>query len=474
MSSFNSPTLEPEPMLAFLLANNLERSVIAFTLMVDFSTEEVEERKLHCQVRHGDMERLWNQLFSVIDPLRFTIVAPPATLAALMNRMLFLTDAWSFAIPYHILSLARSSRADKELIARQPLHPSPGSSDFSERVVSSPSNKTGISTSKTHSENRGHAKRSSHDRMIVSLPLKDGPYHELMSSPASSLFTLRPWTSVLLNEGSSVRAYETYEYFLRQPPSMLDALLGTGEYPNNRPLLPRTIVDFNYIAVFPIASHVASLFDGLPKLDRLFLQLTPRPSNHILQDQKQMKHVDRADLWMERNTVYSQLPNELLLEGEQSNWRALKVFESGDAADKASWDMIVDSLQQKGVHNWIAERPGLLVKVNEDGTPAPSRATVAHHRLEQDESLGVARMLVSPPLPLRTELAEEWFSKLLAVARELSDPDNGFAYLLGDRQAAEAGLRTLPASVLGRGHRVHRTQSGEYTSDMDIIRSLGL
>lgn len=316
----NSPKnvdLGPAPLLIFLSANDLNRAVMTFTMKISFSVEGVGGDPLYVQA-------LWSQLFSVIDPLRFTIVASPATLAALMNRMLFMADAWSFDIPYHILSLSRpvaaSSVSDYDNI---PL--------VQQDALNSAGDKT---------------------------------------TPDTSLFTVRPWTSVLMNEGSSVRAYATYEFFLRHPPSMLSALLGSDEYPNNKPLLPPTIVDFNYIAVFPLSTHVDCLYKNLPKLDRLYIQLAPRPSNDLLQDHKLMKHIDRADLWMELSTAYNLLVHKLIESvTTEGNWGSLKVLESGDLVDGTSWATVTKALDHAGVANWVEKSSGILNRLDVFNTP---------------------------------------------------------------------------------------------------------
>ncbi|KAI0133990.1 F-box domain-containing protein [Xylariales sp. AK1849] len=328
LSIFN---LQPVPLLQFILKHQLEHYVTTFTLLVDFAEDKVDPTQIPYQIRPADLEWLWDQLFSVIDPLRFTIIAPPTTLAALLNRMLFLDDAWSFNIPYHILSLARSSRGGTASTT--------GSSSV-----------TAVASCKN------------------------------TEAPSSPLFTLRRWTSILLNEGSSIRAYQTYEFFLRSPPSVLSALLGIGEYPNNQPLLTPFIVDFNYIAIFPLSSHVNSLFTHLPKIDRLFVQLTPRPENQILKQPQSMRGVDMADLWMERNSTYSQLFAELTQPTPQDSWATLKVFESGDAADKESWDLAMAFLKRSRVENWVAEREGVLVKVDDTGKAEEPRDLVGSLR----------------------------------------------------------------------------------------------
>jgi hypothetical protein len=388
MTSLSASNLDPVPMLHFIQENGLNRHVTTFTLAVDFAENELDAVKLPRQTLPSDLELVWNHIFAVIDPLRFTIIAPPTTLAAFLNRMLFLADAWSFDIPYHILSLARPTREGK--------HTEPEKSDLS--VDLSKLSLAGTAKRRETPSGPASTVNTCHKEVLVPSPL----------------FTLRPWTSILLNEGSSIRAYQTYEFFLRQPPSMLSALLGIGEYPNNEPLLPPTITDFNYIAIFPLASHIHTLLLHLPRLDRLFVQLTPRPSNQILQDQHAMRNIDMADLWMERNTAYSYLFAALTGSGSGSdsdsddddndteqqqsphrgNWPALRIFESGDAADKESWNMAVDFLRRSGIENWVVERDGVLVRTGGDdednggGDRAVSSggvaATAVHHLLSEE------------------------------------------------------------------------------------------
>lgn len=43
------------------------------------------------------------------------------------------------------------------------------------------------------------------------------------------------------------------------------------------------------------------------------------------------------------------------------NWRHLQVFESGDAADRESWDMAVEYVRHFGAE-WMVEREGVFVK----------------------------------------------------------------------------------------------------------------
>ncbi|KAI1778478.1 hypothetical protein F4818DRAFT_406187 [Hypoxylon cercidicola] len=361
MSSLRAFTLNPIPLLRFLEDNKLDRGVTTFTLVVDFVDKEADARHITPEIRTVDLEWLWDQLFSVIDPLRFTIIAPPTTLAAFISRMLFLDDAWSFSIPYHILSLARPTRGslrDKS----SGYHVGARVSDLH---ISTPEN----SSAKASQSPAAAAPSSSTSSSARN-----------RKPPACPLFTVRPWTSLLLNEGSSIRVYRTYEFFFRRPPSMVGALLGCEEYPNNIPLIPPTITDFNYIAIFPLSSHVETLLRHLPKVDRLFVQLAPRPGNPILQDEEEMKHIDPADLWMERNTAYGAIFRELTFDdGNPGNWATLRIFESGDSADKESWDMAVQFVEDSEIEGWKVEREGVFVKHDEDGNAPAVQQEIDGH-----------------------------------------------------------------------------------------------
>ncbi|KAI2464019.1 hypothetical protein F4781DRAFT_93592 [Annulohypoxylon bovei var. microspora] len=355
ISSLRAFTMNPIPLLRFLEDNQLDRGVTTFTLVVDFIDKEADARHMTPEIRTVDLEWLWDQLFSVIDPLRFTIVAPPTTLAAFMSRMLFLDDAWSFSIPYHVLSLARTTRG--------PFRDRSVETHLSDLQLSPPE----------------------HDTRRAAQPVSAGPSTGIRyrKPPACPLFTVRPWTSILLNEGSSTRVYRTYEFFLRRPPSMLGALLGCEEHPNDSPLIPPTVVDFNYIAIFPLSSHFEVLVQHLPKVERLFVQLTPGPESQILLDNTEMHLVDLADLWMERNTSYSSLMRELTFAADPAdhpgNWASLQVFESGDAADKEAWDMAVDFVKRSGVKDWKVEREGVFTRHDEEGKGPDAEREIDGH-----------------------------------------------------------------------------------------------
>ncbi|KAK3370401.1 hypothetical protein B0H63DRAFT_486938 [Podospora didyma] len=312
-----------------------------------------------------DNNRVWALLFTLMDPRTFTIVAAPQILAKMFSRGLYLGDAWSFNRgELHLISLSCETRSPPPPISQLEL-------------------------------------------LDVWDPIPRGPFCQCNRSRPRpcDLFTIRPWTSALLNEGSFTRVYKTYEFFLRRPPSILEALLGYGDRPNAEPLIPDTVKSFSYVAVFPLSTHFNHLVTYLPHVEHLFIQLVPRDDIFSSANTEEMRNVQASDLWMERNSCYSLVMRELLSSAvmdqdddddddddddiqiaveqqtfepfshnpasvtpppRKANWRLLKEFESGDAADREAWEMAVHYVNSSG-SAWTVEREGVFVKMK--GTP---------------------------------------------------------------------------------------------------------
>ncbi|KAI1110295.1 hypothetical protein F5Y14DRAFT_429300 [Nemania sp. NC0429] len=351
--SLSAFTLNPIPLLRFLTENHLARGVATFTVLIDFYDRDTADYVVAPQIRPVDLEWLWDQLFSVIDPLRFTVLARPTTLAALLSRMLYLDDAWSFDIPYHILSLARPNRQVPP--GESSCHGRGSQRSASPSLAQPSSSAVGPQSSTLASSS------------VSRRPATSSTFRSRTAVPCP-LFTVRPWTSLLLNEGSFDKVYRVYEFFLLRPPSILGALLGCEEYPNDAPLVPQTVVDFNYIAIFPLASHFEILLEHLPRIDRLFVQLVPKPGNATLKDMDEIKHIDPAVLWVERNTSYTFLMRQLTsVSNPQANWDLLQVVETGDAAsDKEAWELAVRFFKNSGVQSWQSKREGVFVRHHDD------------------------------------------------------------------------------------------------------------
>lgn len=285
-----------------------------------------------------DTNWLWKLLFDITKPLRFTMIASPRMLASLLSRMLFLGDEWIFSQTHHILSLSRDD----------PRIPRPVRRKYNKQETAAADMLTPSSASPNSMPSSSSFTRPSTPRVPC------------------ALFTLQPWTSVLLNEGSSTQVYKTYEYFHRRPPSLLGALLGAEAFPNDVALLPVTIQALSYVGIFPLADHVRLLVENLPPIERLFVQLVPR--NDILKDRRQMKGLDMDDLWAERDSAYAHIISRIrggVVGGSQDNWRYLREFESGDVADEEAWGLVGQILASP---EWHLIREGVFNRDSETET----------------------------------------------------------------------------------------------------------
>lgn len=326
-----------------------------------------------------DTNWLWKLIFDVVDPLRFTIIASPCMLASLLARMLFLGDAWSFDQSHHVLSLSRrvedsrrgrwmdgDLKSGRRRSSGEGLNGDDGdvSADSNSLTQQEASPSSSTSSSRPASSSTPSSSNSSLIR-----PTKRIPCDLFSPPPSQSSHPYPPWTSLLLNEGSSTRVYKTYEYFHKRPPSMLGALLGVEEYPNDIPLLPatNTIAEISYIGIFPLSTHFITLVQHLPPLERLYVQLVPR--NNILNDRKEMEHLDMDDLWSERDRCYEAVVPKLFGDvadpmgamSEMGNWRSLKEFETGDTMDSDVWGMAI-KYAAMGFGQWRMEGEGRFVK----------------------------------------------------------------------------------------------------------------
>jgi hypothetical protein len=117
-----------------------------------------------------------------------------------------------------------------------------------------------------------------------------------------------------------------------------------------------------------MSSHFGSLTTKLPRLDSLYVQIVPR--SEILQDSSKMAQVEPEDLWMERNSCYALLMRELFNVPSLQNYKYLRNFESGDAADKDAWLMAVEYVKRAG-NGWKVGGEGVFIRDVTESDPAP-------------------------------------------------------------------------------------------------------
>ena len=261
--------------LAFATRTDLRSTTESFTLLIEES-----ERSDHDNTadRSDSISIHWQHLFRVIDPLHLTIVAAPPVLGLLAAQPMKVDVAGDFHMPYHILSLSRS--------------------------VSS--------------------RNKQHDT-------------EFASDPATPLLQIRPWKSLLLNEGSFIRAYSRpdYRFVIAEPPSILPSLASLFS------VLARTIRSVSYIAIFPSTTHLEYLYPIFVNLQRFFFQLVPH--SDVLPDIRQRAGVDVMSLMLNRDASYSAILRRVLGLSTGSLSVNLVEVECGDVGvDRTCASMVID------------------------------------------------------------------------------------------------------------------------------------
>jgi len=266
--------------LGILQDNDIANVIENFVL----STDQMLEAKLH-RFPHEAADKdwrfpasaaFWAHLLGVIDPSTITIVAPPLDLACLTNCAVDTFGDWAFGeMDYHILTLQQAKRGNTS--SKVPTYAS---------LRSTPTSYPSIA--------------------------------------ASSVLNLRPWTHLGLNEGPFLKAYGTYEFFERGPPSLVysikDSIIRRPRKTQTsdqiqdsdafivQPLWNLTSLD--YTAIFPFSNH-ADFSSILHQISHLSLQLAPSAESNILNDRVRLGKADLADCWTELLTTYAQVVEPL-------------------------------------------------------------------------------------------------------------------------------------------------------------------
>jgi hypothetical protein len=198
------------PFLQFIQSHSLQKAVTSFTLIVRHAINGEDKEPT------GEpwIRTFWHSLFEVVDPLELLIVAHPAILGPLTSCRVSLIDAWNFDCPCHYFRLRRPNtpssssglptRSKQDSIATNSLEAdSPDTSQHPSAVFDN-----NVTNGVTASQNPGLSSNYSLEPWNVP------------RAQSSVVFEIRSWTSFLLNEGSFIRSYAAYEFWLRQPPSV--------------------------------------------------------------------------------------------------------------------------------------------------------------------------------------------------------------------------------------------------------------
>lgn len=190
----------------------------------------------------------WSAVFYSIEPASIKVVAPPAALARLAGSGGYFQHAWAFEQSYHVLEL----------------------------------------------------------RQNVSLT-DDGCADPFGTT--ENLMARRRWCHIGYNEGSSLSAYNLYEYQHYISPCVLRHLLERASWDTN------TATSLTYVAIFPTSENVlrfARHLALLPTQCHITFQLAPEPTSTILHEPERMKRAQPADLWVELDRTYRVLAGFLV------------------------------------------------------------------------------------------------------------------------------------------------------------------
>lgn len=196
---------------------------------------------------------IWSPIFDHLDPSRVVVAAPPPTMAGLLDIEILSSDEWAFGMHMHYLEFAQDETIciERSNSARRVWYP--------------------------------------------------------------ALIHRRHWTHLGHNEGSSVAAYSTYEYHLKQPPMIIHQLIARFVRDTDSCSNIRSV---SFVGVFPFSSHVAAVLRALKRLRTVMqyeFQISPGPENDLLDSPERLGKAQLSDLWLEFHGSYRMITNFLKL-----------------------------------------------------------------------------------------------------------------------------------------------------------------
>lgn len=319
------PQPDHRPYLEFVTSQNLQKHVTSLVIStaVDAYLEDPSSRYPCCDTNLAGIPGLrtvtfWKDIFSVLNPSRLVLLAPPPSLAYFLDMPISMKDAWAFEIPYQLLELRQ------------------------------------------------------HDNLCAGLravPIETSRDHE-----KGGICSLREgrWEHLLLNEGSHLKAYSTYEYFFQDAPSISNELLTmVGCYRGKE----RRLTSFTYISIFPSYNHMEKIYGNLgvvsPELAlirpaSIHLKLAPDPLENLLGNPKRQGRADLNDCWSEFESSYQILAYTAKQLGRAGH---LKSVSSGDYHAEAI-KAIVNRYMGTELHGWTRSGLGAWTRDEHDTSPS--------------------------------------------------------------------------------------------------------
>jgi hypothetical protein len=247
----------------------------------------------------------WRRLLHSVRPLHFTIIAPPSFIKGMLGIQIPEEHGWAFEISLQLLQLNCDGQGPT---------PAPAS----------------------------------------------------QVNEQSTLLDCLPWSSMFFNESSSLKAYNHYEYFLYQVPSLFHrwSSLVSAKSLTGRSRLSfslENLTSFTYVAVFPFYNHVQLVLDAvelMTNLRSLSIQLGPSRNDRVT-ELEQRGSMDPSDPWMELATGYSLIAHAVRGLGRTSRLSEFTACDYQMEAVRAEIDMILGDILCDGpwTHNghgtWI-------------------------------------------------------------------------------------------------------------------------
>jgi hypothetical protein len=216
-----------QPFLTFVMKNSLRSYITSFVLLV-------EDRNITASSdgsnRLDGFPGFWDLLFQTIDPSDLLIVAHPQALGALTSCTVHVEDVWNFDFPCHYLRLEQPSDSFVTLDITSPTlesHDDVARDQLPElnEPVATPivhDTSSDVSQKPPSSESSDSMSGVQEESIEVKSDPLQKSYEAESSSDAlpSALFQIRPWSTLLLNEGSFVKAYSSYAFWERIAPSV--------------------------------------------------------------------------------------------------------------------------------------------------------------------------------------------------------------------------------------------------------------
>lgn len=292
-------------LLSFLAKNKLASNVESVSILgegeLDNNSRDYITDEVHCLIASATF---WDVLFRSLEPSQITLVAPPSTLACLLNCSIRMLDSWAFpGMNNQLVTLKRPRRDHTDADRRR--------------------------TSYSRSE---------------AVHLRMGP-NDYARPALASLLYIRPWTHIFINEGSYLQAYSTYEYFHKEPPGIVYPLAQGFE-------VPMSLESITYHSVFPFHDYLAAAVNLMSTgiIRSLHVKLAPDADDKTWDDPCHVGKADITDCWGEIEQVYSLLftgttADATAEDGHLAAHSNVSTFSSGDCKIESIRDLLVRSFK---------------------------------------------------------------------------------------------------------------------------------